>query len=234
MTSSNDLASIDSWMFRSTIADSWYPESFARETESALTKALQQSFFNTQQHSQINHPISSTNFAIKQSNYCTNTPSDSTVSLTVTASGSGSEPETPGSKRHHNLGVSVARPAKRKSRASKRSMTTFIQADPANFRQMVQQVTGVKLVGNGQVPVSSVVKPEPMRQSFVNKLQGVLPTLDTSAYLLQNQDISTRRVPVSGSTPTTGFGQLPAVNQVTEDGVDFYSFSSFPTLESSF
>ncbi|KAD3067562.1 hypothetical protein E3N88_35442 [Mikania micrantha] len=175
-------------MFRSTIADSWYPESFARETESALTKALQQSFFNTQQHSQINHPISSTNFAIKQSNYCTNTPSDSTVTVTVTASGSGSEPETPGSKRHHSLGV----------------------------------------------PVSSVVKPEPMRQSFVNKLQGVLPTLDTSAYLLQNQDISSRRVPVSGSTATTGFGQLPAVNQVTEDGVDFYSFSSFPTLESSF
>ncbi|KAI3676167.1 hypothetical protein L1987_85767 [Smallanthus sonchifolius] len=190
-------------MFRSssTVTDSWYPDAFARETESALTKALQQSFFSNPQQSEINHPISSS-FLV-----CSTTPSASTV----TASGSGSEPETPGSKR--NLGVSLGKPAKRKSRVSKRSMTTFIQADPANFRQMVQQVTGVKLEGSGQLPV---VKPEPMRQQFINTLQGLLPTLDTSAYLLhrQRQDNNTSQLP--------------------EGGVDFYSFPSFPTLESSF
>ncbi|KAK9054858.1 hypothetical protein SSX86_025937 [Deinandra increscens subsp. villosa] len=238
MASSDNLATIEPWMFRSTIGDAWCPDAFARETESALTKALQQSFFgnNQQQFHEINHPISSS-FLLKQSDYYSaTTPSVSTL----TASGSGSEPETPGSKRRGGLlGVSVGKPAKRKSRASKRSMTTFIQADPANFRQMVQQVTGVKL-GDGQVPVSTVVKPEPLRQPFINKLQGLLPTLDTSAYLLHHQNNnnnrSTHRIPVSGSAAnSTGFSQLPPVNQVDGGaGVDFYSFSSFPTLESSF
>ncbi|KAI3810690.1 hypothetical protein L1987_20312 [Smallanthus sonchifolius] len=192
---------IEPWMFRSTVTDSWYPDAFARETESALTKALQQSFFSNPQQSEINHPISSS-FLV-----CSTTPSAFT--------GSGSEPDTPGSKR--NLGVSLGKPAKRKSRASKRSMTTFIQADPANFRQMVQQVTGVKLKGSGQLPV---VKPEPMRQPCINKLQGLLPTLDTSAYLLHRQR---QREDNNNNT-----SQLP------EGGVDFYSFSGFPTLESSF
>lgn len=191
MASSN--TTIDPWMFKPTLPDSWYPNDFAIETESALTKALQQSFFTNQHQSLINQtiPISSP-FLINQTDYST------TTTITTTVSGSGSEPETPGSKRRGtHLG-------KRKSRASKRSMTTFIQADPSNFRQMVQQVTGVKWEGNGQLPV---VKPEPLRQPFVNKVQGVLPTLDTSAYLLHR--------PVSTS------------NQL-------YSFSGFPTLESSF
>ncbi|KAJ0681357.1 putative VQ motif-containing protein [Helianthus annuus] len=196
MASSNNLAMLELWMFRSnTVADSWYPDSFARETESALTKALQQSFFP-------NHPV------VKQS--------DTASASNVTASGSASEPETPGSRRR--LGVTIAKPVKRKSRASKRSMTTFIQADPSNFRQMVQQVTGVKLQ---DLPV---VKPEFLRQPFINKLQGLLPTLDTSAYLLHHQNNNnnnTHRIPVS-------------VNHLTEDGTGFYSFSSFPTLESSF
>ncbi|KAK1434589.1 hypothetical protein QVD17_00336 [Tagetes erecta] len=211
-------------MFRST--DSWYPDAFARETESALTKALQQSFFDThhpiQSHSQLNHPLISSSFFVNQTHDYT--PSVSTVTGSV--SGSGSDPETPGSKR--SLGVSIAKTTttKRKSRASKRSMTTFIQADPANFRQMVQEVTGAKFEGNGRLPV---VKPEPLRQPFVNKLQGLmLPTLDTSAYLLDvpNTNNNTRRFPpMSQTTENNGVAGV-AVG-------DFYSFSSFPTLESS-
>ncbi|KVI11274.1 calmodulin-binding protein 25-like [Cynara cardunculus var. scolymus] len=227
MASSDNLATIEPWMLRSTIGgDSWYSDAFSKETETALTKALQQSFFNRNQHPDIvsaaNHPISSS-FMVKQSDYCSTTASASTI----TASGSGSEPETPGSKRRGpNLCVSVGKTAKRKSRASKRSMTTFIQADPSNFRQMVQQVTGVKLEGNGHMPVSTVVKPEALRQPFINKLQGLLPTLDTSRYLLDHHhNNNTQRIAVSG----TGFSRPPAM---ADGGIDFDSFSSFPTLES--
>lgn len=222
-SSNNNLATIEPWMFRSTIGnDSWYPDAFARETESALTKALQQSLFNHQQPSEFvsippNQPI--------KSSFLTDYSSTTTVSVSASGSPSGSEPETPGSKR--KLGVSNAKSAaKRKSRASKRSMTTFIQADPANFRQMVQQVTGVKLEGNGQLPVNTLVKPEPLRQPFINKLQGLLPTLDTSAYLLNHQNMNTQRLPVSGSMVA------PAGDEGCA-GIDFYPFSTFPTLESS-
>lgn len=242
MASSNNLATIEPWMFRSTLSDSWYPDAFARETETALTRALQQSLFNNHHQSGIeivsaaDNSISSS-FMVKQNDYCsTTTPSASTV----TASGSGSEPETPGSKRRGaNLGVSTGKSSKRKSRASKRSMTTFIQADPANFRQMVQQVTGVQLQGigngngNGQLPVSTVLKPEPLRQPFINKFQGCLPTLDTSAYLLEHQNNNKY---MNMTMNTNGFSQPPTMNLVAEDGgagMDFYSFCSFPTLESS-
>lgn len=228
---------IEPWMFRSTttttIGDSWYPDAFARETESALTRALQQSLFSNHNHQQsefvsaATHAVSPS-YMMKQSDYCSNTPSASTV----TASGSGSEPETPGSKRRGgSLGVTIGKPTKRKSRASKRSMTTFIETDAANFRQMVQQVTGVKLSGNGQLPGSTVLKPEPLRQPFINKLQGLLPTLDTSAYLLDNQNNNKYM-----TTSTMGFSQPPTMNVVADDGgagMDFYSFCSFPTLESS-
>ncbi|KAJ0567660.1 putative VQ motif-containing protein [Helianthus annuus] len=222
------MASFDNlapWNFRSLITDPFYPDtSFARETDSALTLALQQSLFN--------QPISDNSFLLNPSDYCSPTPS------TVTGSGSGSDPETPGSKLHshsNRLGVTMGKTAtKRKSRARSRATTTFIQTDPTNFRRMVQEVTGVKLA-DGKLPDFTVLKPEPLRQPLVNKLQGLLPTLDTSAYLLDVQNNNTRRIPVSGT--------FPARSHVTENGghvtenggvgVDFYSCSSFPTLESS-
>lgn len=40
------------------------------------------------------------------------------------------------------LGATAVRVAKRKPRPTKRTSTTFIAADPANFRQLVQHVTG--------------------------------------------------------------------------------------------
>ncbi|KAD2805697.1 hypothetical protein E3N88_39074 [Mikania micrantha] len=79
-------------------------------------------------------------------------------------------------RRETKVGVSIGNTRKRKSHASKRSVTTFIQADMGNFRQMVHEVTGVKL---------PVVKPEPIWQPFVNRLRRLLPTLDISDYLLQ-------------------------------------------------
>ncbi|KAL8208814.1 hypothetical protein R6Q57_008226 [Mikania cordata] len=212
MTSYNNLATIDPWIFKPTAGDSCYPYAFAGDTELAITKALQQTFFN---QSQLNHPISHS-FLANQSDYC------STTASTVT----GSDSETPGSKRRETkLGVSIGNTRKRKSRASKRSVTTFIQADQANFRQMVQEVTGVKL------PASTVVKPEPIWQPFVNRLQGLLPTLDTSDYLLQLQGGNRQQIPASN-----GFSEAPATSQVAVNGggvVDLYSLCSYPTLESS-
>ncbi|XP_076938011.1 calmodulin-binding protein 25-like [Bidens hawaiensis] len=223
MASYDNLTAVDPWMFRSSIADPWFPANdFAVETESALTKALQQSLFS--------QPIVAAPGWPKQSDY-----SASASASTVTGSGagfgsgSGSEPETPGSKHRGGsgnnslLGVSIGKSKKRKSRASKR-MTTYIQAEPSNFRQMVQEVTGVKFEGSGRLP-----EPERLRRPVFNEMQGLLPTLDTSAYLIDNA----RRFPVSGSA--MGVSKR---SQVTENGggagvIDVYSCFSFPTLESS-
>ncbi|XP_050224788.1 calmodulin-binding protein 25 [Mercurialis annua] len=116
----------------------------------------------------------------------------------------------------------AAKVTKRKSRASKKSQTTFITADPANFRQMVQQVTGVRFSSNPQFPVVPVLKPEAQRPG--NRLYGAggcLPTLDTSAVLLDHHQEHLKEQQVVGS------GRGPVVGPV-----DFDAFSSFPTLES--
>ncbi|XP_071698731.1 calmodulin-binding protein 25-like [Rutidosis leptorrhynchoides] len=233
-SSSNNLATIEPWMFRTTNTDSWYTDPFAHETESALTKALQQSFFSPQSE-QFAPTVDYPDFPSNQNEYCSISANTATGS-TVTVSGSGSESETPGSKQpgKNNIGVFGGKNMKRKSRTTKRSVTTFIQADPANFRQMVQQVTGVKFEANGssgQFSVSQFAKPEPVRQPYINKLQGLLPTLDTSAYLLDHQSNN-----IQQQRMQSVFSQSRAMNLGANDGgagTDFYSFSSFPTLESS-
>ncbi|KAK1319785.1 hypothetical protein QJS10_CPB04g00546 [Acorus calamus] len=103
-----------------------------------------------------------------------------------------------------------SRVSKRKSRASKRSPTTFITADPSNFRQMVQQVTGVR-VG---APVESMVKPDPQR---VQQGGCLLPTLDSSAFPVSEGAMGGHVASGSGSDAS---------------GFDFELFASFPTLES--
>ncbi|KAG4177426.1 hypothetical protein ERO13_A11G305600v2 [Gossypium hirsutum] len=99
----------------------------------------------------------------------------------------------PAPKRYRTAGPSpTGKISKRKPRASKSSRTTFIAADPANFRQMVQQVTGIGF-GEGKTTtttVSPILKPEPQRLG--NRLHngagpGFLPTLDTSVALLNHQ-----------------------------------------------
>ncbi|KAK9070764.1 hypothetical protein SSX86_011166 [Deinandra increscens subsp. villosa] len=223
----SNLSMIDPWMFTSTIADSFYPDAFARETESALTKALQQSLFNQSE-------VVSPSFFVNQ----TDSSRSSASTVTASGSGSGSDPETPGSKRFGSkIGVSIGKTTKkRKSRASKRSATTFIEADPADFRRMVQEVTGAKLEGDGKLPVTTAEKPR-NRRRFINEFQGILPTLDTSANFVEVQNGDTRRIPAAGSTSTANVcSKVPATSRATGKGVaaiDFYSLCSFPTLESS-
>ncbi|XP_066400633.1 calmodulin-binding protein 25-like [Miscanthus floridulus] len=48
------------------------------------------------------------------------------------------------SPRRRSSPTAGARAGKRRSRASKRAPTTYISTDPANFRLMVQQITGVQ------------------------------------------------------------------------------------------
>lgn len=219
MASSEQLAAIDPWMFRSVLSDSWISESYARDTD-ALTNALQHSLSSDSSPSYLGGLV------IKPD------ANTSSLSSLQTPSGSGSDLDTAVPRRRNaaapgSTSVTGGKIAKRKSRASKRNTTTFINADPANFRQMVQEVTGVRFGGNGHVPVSSnaplLLKPEPQRASFDRLHGGCLPTLDTSAFLLDHHQ-------VAGPSSTTVTQQGMVADGGS--GFDFESFSSFPTLES--
>ncbi|KAJ6300710.1 hypothetical protein OIU76_021494 [Salix suchowensis] len=248
MASSENLASLEPWnmMFRPTLSDCWISEAFARDTET-LTKALQKSIFNNIDDIPMNtntNNTSSNSYSFNET-FSSNSISPfasliETASPTPTASNvSGSDPETAGvTKRQRNpVPGATGRVSKRKSRASKRSQTTFISADPANFRQMVQQVTGVRF-NNSQVSMVPVLKPEPQRLG--GRLQGgsgCLPTLDTSAFLLDHH----QQQVVMGSTPGSSPGSGPVSftqpmmggsGGGSSGGLDFDTFSSFPTLES--
>ncbi|KAA8517385.1 hypothetical protein F0562_017678 [Nyssa sinensis] len=214
MTSSENLASLEPWMFRPTFPDSWISEAFARDNET-LTKALQKSLSD--------HPdIIMSSEAISPFFNLVNP--DTPTAQAPSFSGSDAETATPKSRNPIPVTTTTnGKTTKRKTRASKRTTTTFITADAANFRQMVQQVTGVRFGGNGRLPVAPVLKPEPQRP--VNRLQGCLPTLDTSAFLLdQYQQV------VGPAQPSSMNISLPPA--VADGGaeLDFDSFSNFPTL----
>ncbi|XP_074592487.1 calmodulin-binding protein 25-like [Curcuma longa] len=82
---------------------------------------------------------------------------------------------------------------KRKPRACKRSPTTYIAADPANFLQMVQQVTGVDVRG-GTEGTRAQDPPLPAVQG-----SGFVPTqLDVSACLLNRLEQDTATGPADG------------------------------------
>lgn len=72
-------------------------------------------------------------------------------------------PSTPvASKRPAGLGPNGAgagRAGKRRARPSKRAPTTYISTDPANFRLMVQHVTGVQAEPNAAADSSGVLLP---------------------------------------------------------------------------
>ncbi|XP_015897983.2 calmodulin-binding protein 25 [Ziziphus jujuba] len=214
MAASENLAGIEPWSLRpTTLADSWISEAFARDTET-LTRALQKSFSNSNTEA-FDHSDTISPFIKPE-----------TVQTPTVSGLSGSDPETAAHKRQRSAIPPTAggKVSKRKSRASKKSQTTFITADPANFRQMVQQVTGVRF-GNTQVPMPPMIlKPEPQRPGHRLPGGGCLPTLDTSAFLL---DHHLQQVAVTGAAAGGNVSGVP-------DGgaLDFDTFPSFPTLES--
>ncbi|KAL6146476.1 hypothetical protein ACLB2K_057155 [Fragaria x ananassa] len=245
MAASDNLAAMEPWVYRptTTFADSWISEAFTRDSK-ALTMALQKSLSENKSSDSADSEF---------------LPFfDTFQAATPTVSGvSGSDPETsvaaaPTKRQRNAVPVSGGKVAKRKSRASKRTQTTFITADPANFRQMVQQVTGARFSGQ-QFSASSlgstIVKPEPQRPGSGGVAGARLPTLDTSAFLFdrhqQQQRQQYQQHQVVGPAVATGGGVGPMCYgarrvEVAEGGsvsggglgFDSYSSLSFPTLES--
>uniref|UniRef100_A0A0D9UZN6 VQ domain-containing protein n=1 Tax=Leersia perrieri TaxID=77586 RepID=A0A0D9UZN6_9ORYZ len=112
------------------------------------------------------------------------TPSSSTTTTTSSASAGGVDilAATPARAATRPTG----RVAKRKPRPSRhRAHTTYISADPADFRRMVQEITGFPAVPGAAVYASSTPAPHHTTSaSATTALACVLPTLDTSAFLL--------------------------------------------------
>ncbi|KAI4348561.1 hypothetical protein L6164_009271 [Bauhinia variegata] len=226
MTSSENFPSMEPWAFRSPFADSWFTEALARDAET-LTKALQNSLSGANTETDTISPFLN---LIKP---------DATPTPTVSGL-SGSDQETAPKRQRNTIPGATGKVSKRKSRASKRSQTTFITADPANFRQMVQQVTGVRF-GNSQIPMAPILKPEPHRLgSRLPVGGGCLPTLDTSAFLLDHHQEQVVGPASAAGTGISGPGPLPFAPSVgVVDSVlgpagfgDFDTLPSFPTLES--
>ncbi|KAK9122590.1 hypothetical protein Sjap_012192 [Stephania japonica] len=167
---------------------------------------------------------------------------------TATATTSGSDPEslstTAENRRQSSIlsSVSNRKIAKRKSRGAKRSSTTtFIAADAANFRQMVQQVTGKRFGEGGHVAAAEeVLRPAASRRPSEWMLQSChLPTLDTSAVLLKNQlqlQVENKQSRQSGEIGTVVLPERHVAFADLASGAGFDQLEkfhqSFPTLES--
>lgn len=218
MASSESFVTVEQpWTFQRSFTDSLVSDFYTKENE-ALTKALQMSFTGG-----VTAADTAASLLVKPEMVPFQTP---------TASG-GSESEAPVLK-PRTVGL-TRKITKRKSRA-KGATTTFITADAANFRQMVQQVTGVRFGGlNVQVPVTRVLKPEPQR--LVNRLQssGGLHTLDTSSFLLgqtHHQLVDPASYLVSQPPVASSTSPPTVVTDGGSGGLDFNSLCNFPTLES--
>ncbi|KAL2320596.1 hypothetical protein Fmac_029565 [Flemingia macrophylla] len=222
MASSENVAAIDPWMLRPTVTDSWLAEYFSRDADNTITKALHNSLSN------VNHDAY---FLINPD--ASASASASAAATPTVSSLSGSDHDSAPKRRPPPTG----KISKRKSRASKRSQTTFITADPANFRQMVQQVTGVRI---GAAPIAPpLLKPEPHRPpGRFTPAAGFLPTptLDTSAFLLEHQQVGPNSAAAGPGAGLSGPGPLPFSPSLDAAAsfaaADFDIFSSFPTLES--
>ncbi|GAB2267083.1 hypothetical protein Dimus_002066 [Dionaea muscipula] len=175
--------SLEPWMFRpSTTAftDLWFSDSITRESDDlmiALQRSVTHGGGGGSEAASASATASSVTEIVKPG--------------TPRGQSSGSDPETVSKKSNRVLArvpiTTTTTRKKRKSRASKKSTTTFIAADPENFRQMVQQVTGVQLgVRSGSCTVAApILKPQPQRL-VGGRVEGCLPTLDTSAFLLDH------------------------------------------------
>lgn len=123
--------------------------------------------------------------------------------------------------------AAAGRVAKRKPRPTKRTSTTFIAADPANFRQMVQQVTGapadapaVKLEDQGGAAHHHRQR-EPS-----SRCQLAVPLPPATGFLLEHYHLQQQQLLHDTAT----------VDQPTVRGSAHESFpasiETFPTLES--
>ncbi|KAJ8466530.1 hypothetical protein OPV22_029082 [Ensete ventricosum] len=198
---------LDPWVYHSESA--WISEVSAREN-AAVTRALQISLSDTTTTSSSSSASADTlSSPLLVLHHQFTPPSSSSASGDATL------------RLGNALGPTLqGRVSKRKSDASKRSATTYISADPTNFREVVQRATGFRLAGE------PLVKPEPVRSSADDRaaLQQIrLPTLDTSLSLLDTGAVG---------IPRGGFSYGPPPPADAPD-FDFYPLlPAFPTLDS--
>ncbi|KAL3629837.1 hypothetical protein CASFOL_027059 [Castilleja foliolosa] len=191
MASYENLITEQTWQFRPAFPDAWFSDELSEEIERQT-----RSFSSDSSHGDV--------FSAEIGESLFSTPAQ-----TPTVSG-GLESEIVVSRKRRGGVPTTGRVAKlRKPSKSKRlAMTTFIVADPENFRQMVQRATGVRFGGlDEQSP-----ELEPGRINGVNWDGGLLPTLDTSDFYVDGSS-SYKAAP-------------PATERI------FDSVCSFPTLES--
>ncbi|ERM98256.1 hypothetical protein AMTR_s00095p00177830 [Amborella trichopoda] len=209
------MTSDNGWTVRPLNSDSWLSNPFARDADAALTRALQCQLSQTH-NADANLTRADDRFF----------PRAEVMSLTrvvqkeqsaATSSSTSSENEAPFSATlRRNLTSTVSgKIAKRKSRAQIKSPTTFINADPSNFRQLVQEITGIRLPYSPGNQIPGILKPEPQRPP---KFQTLPSTLDSDHALMLGQahgNVHQAHLPIMESPM-----------------FDFQAFQSFPTLES--
>ncbi|KAF8043716.1 hypothetical protein BT93_A1894 [Corymbia citriodora subsp. variegata] len=214
-SSSDPIATLDAPDFRppsSSVEPSWL---FSRDAET-ITKSLLRSFSEPEAP-----PVAAPNafFFDPESTAPASAPAP------AAATASSFDPESAAARKRPRTGGASRK--KRKSRSSNRSQTTFIAADAANFRRMVQQVTGVKL-GGPHAFAPPATKLEPQQRAgcrFPGGGGGPFPNLDASSSLL---------VGGVGGGGAEGPLCFPAV--AAEGGgagvLGFDSYACFPTLDS--
>lgn len=200
----NNYSSLEPWTFRPAFTESrWFPDALTHETET-ITRALQISVSTDAGYTDVLASVASAGSPSPLLDYATS------------ASGTESAPRP---TRSPALSPPAGKVSKRKPRPSKRSTTTLIFADPANFQQIVQQVTGIPS-RRTHPAADAVLRPEPRRPRMRAALEGSCwRTLDTSAFSLE-QAGGVATGPVLRSQALFGSGPEGPV------------FPCFPTLES--
>ncbi|KAG6490138.1 calmodulin-binding protein 25-like [Zingiber officinale] len=195
-----NCSALDPWQYRSDSA--WISQAFASENQ-AVTRALQ-----------ISLSDNSSSDAASPSSAATSSASPFLLHHRQHS-------HTPDAYPLRLLGPSPSgRISKRRSRAPNRSPTTYINADPTNFREMVQRVTGFQ-VDRGMLSAEPMVKSEPELAAGGDRAvlrQVCQSTLDTSAPLLDCVSDDGVSVGLSDHIPNFDL-----------DGLDM---PAFPTLES--
>ncbi|KAK1629145.1 hypothetical protein QYE76_003460 [Lolium multiflorum] len=129
--------------------------------------------------------------------------------------------------------------AKRRPRPSRRLPTTYISADPAEFRRMVHQVTGAD--EPPPPPQHQQLQQQAEEPLLLHALAGrmaaggadramLLPTLDTSAFLLGSRSARpAEALPLPTPPPPCDAGSVALDSNAGAGGS---SHCGFPTLES--
>ncbi|WVZ71596.1 hypothetical protein U9M48_020166 [Paspalum notatum var. saurae] len=206
-------------------SQAWLRAPAAAFENEALTSALRASMAPAPAHA-------ATAAAVSSALSSPTTPSSSTSSASelLSSGGGGHDAPAPASTKPGGglparalAGPKGGRVAKRKPRPSRRAQTTYITADPADFRRMVQEITGLPVPGPSScssfpaaASASSDAGAGVAPSSWTPAPACVLPTLDTSAFLLERVAPATVPAPEDKSTGGGGYASS-AVAAAGED-----------------